>query len=152
MQFVKQLPPLMQLLYGATTLRVTSNYTAARRKALKSRQRANFIDLEPRTMHQRQYFRKFRVFGISMSCKTLAWLRITFSFCNVESWYFQEIKFKHIAAAWFQNFSDYHWFRQRKPGPKVKHSHIVQLHFIEQIHPLMQLLFGVTTLRVMSLQ
>ena len=45
----------------------------ARRKALKSRQQTNFIDLEPGTMHQRQYFGKFRIFKIFTSCKTVVW-------------------------------------------------------------------------------
>ena len=60
--FRRAISPLPVLLFGATTLRVTWNDTWARPKALKSRQRAIFVDLEGRTLHQRQYFRKFRHF------------------------------------------------------------------------------------------
>ena len=45
-QFVEQSPLQRILFYGVTTLRVTWKDTWARRKALKSRQRANFMILE----------------------------------------------------------------------------------------------------------
>ena len=48
------------------------NETWARRKALKSRQRAIFIDLEGRTPHQRQYFRKFCHFDTRGACTKVA--------------------------------------------------------------------------------
>ena len=44
--FVEKAPLLMLLLYGATTLRVMWDEAWARRKALKSRQRPNFMNLE----------------------------------------------------------------------------------------------------------
>ena len=56
------------------------------------------------------------------SCKTIAWQRITFSFRNVQRWYFQEIKFKHIDVEWFQNIFDFHYFWTRKSSPKVENS------------------------------
>ena len=61
-RFHRAIPPVPVLLFGVTTLRVTCNITWVRRKALKSRQRAILVDLEGRTPHQRQYFRKFRLF------------------------------------------------------------------------------------------
>ena len=61
-RFRRAIRPVPVLLFGVTTLRVTCNDTWARRKALKSRQRAILVDLEGRTPHQRQYFRKFRHF------------------------------------------------------------------------------------------
>ena len=53
-RFRRAIPPVPVLLFGATTLRVTCNDTWARRKALKSRQRAILVDLEAWTLHQRQ--------------------------------------------------------------------------------------------------
>ena len=50
-----------------TALRVTWNDTWVRRKALKSRQRPNFVILEAWAVHQRQYFVKFHDFQISGS-------------------------------------------------------------------------------------
>ena len=47
------------------------NDTWARRKALKSRQQANFVILESWTLHQRQYFGKFHGFQISGPCNRL---------------------------------------------------------------------------------
>ena len=85
-----------------------------------SRQRTKFIKLEHQTAQIRQHFRKFRVFKISVSWTTVAWQRITFSFGNAWPSYFQKIKFKHIAAAWFQNFSGFHSLRPRKSGQKSK--------------------------------
>ena len=66
--------PIPVLLFGVTTLRVTCNDTWARRKALKSRQRAILVDLEGRTPHQRQYFRKFRHFDTTGACTNVATL------------------------------------------------------------------------------
>ena len=66
--------PVLVLLFGVTTLRVTWNDTWARRKALKSRQRAILVDLEGRTPHQRQYFRKFRHFDTTGACTKVAGL------------------------------------------------------------------------------
>ena len=44
--FRRAISPRPVLLYGVTTLRVTCNDTWARRKALKSRQRAILVNLE----------------------------------------------------------------------------------------------------------
>ena len=44
--FRRAIRPVPVLLFGVTTLRVTCNNTWARRKALKSRQRAILVDLE----------------------------------------------------------------------------------------------------------
>ena len=44
--FFQAIRPVPVLLFGATTLRITCNDTWARRKALKSRQRAISADLE----------------------------------------------------------------------------------------------------------
>ena len=57
--FRRAIRPVPVLLFGVSILRATCNDTWARRKALKSRQRAVLVDLEGRTPHQRQYFRKF---------------------------------------------------------------------------------------------
>ena len=65
--FVEQLPLQTILLYGVTTLRVMWDEAWARRKALKSRQRANFMNLEAWTPQQHQFFRKFGHFKISAS-------------------------------------------------------------------------------------
>ena len=70
--FRRAIRPVPVLLFGVTTLRVTCNDTWARRKALKSRQRAILVDLEGRTPHQRQYFRKFRHFDTTGACTKLA--------------------------------------------------------------------------------
>ena len=64
--------PVRVLLFGVTTLRVTWNNTWARRKALKTRQRAILVDLEGRPPHQRQYFRKFRHFDTTGACTKVA--------------------------------------------------------------------------------
>ena len=64
--------PVPVLLFGVTTLRVTCNNTWARRKALKSRQRAILVDLEGGTPHQRQYCRKFRHFDTTGACTKVA--------------------------------------------------------------------------------
>ena len=63
--FRRAISPVSVLLFGVTTLRVTCNDTWARRKALKSRQRTMLVDLEGRTPHQRQYFRKCHDFDTS---------------------------------------------------------------------------------------
>ena len=63
-RFRRAISPVRVLLFGVTTLRITCNSTWVRRKALKSRQRAILVDLEGRTPHQRQLFRKFRHFKI----------------------------------------------------------------------------------------
>ena len=70
--FRRAIRPVPVLLFGVTTLRVTCNDTWARRKALKSRQRTILVDLESRTPHQRQYFRKIRLFDITGACTTVA--------------------------------------------------------------------------------
>ena len=70
--FRRAISPLPVLLFGVTTLRVTCNDTWARRKALKSRQRAILVDLEGRTPHQRQYFRKIRHFDTAGACTKVA--------------------------------------------------------------------------------
>ena len=67
-RFDSAISPLPVLLFGVTTLRVTWNEAWARRKALKSRQRAILVDVEARTPHQRQYFRKFWHFEIPGAC------------------------------------------------------------------------------------
>ena len=61
-RFRRAIRPVPVLLFGVTNIRVTCNDTWARRKALKSRQRAILVDLKGRTPHQRQYFRNFRLF------------------------------------------------------------------------------------------
>ena len=68
----RAISPVPVLLFGVTTLRVTCNTTWARRKALKSRQRAILVDLEGRTPHQRQYFRKIRHFDTTGTCTKAA--------------------------------------------------------------------------------
>ena len=70
--FRRAIRPGPVLLFGVTTLRITCNDTWERRKALKSRQRAILVDLEGRTPHQRQYFRKFRIFDTTGACTKLA--------------------------------------------------------------------------------
>ena len=71
-RFRRAIRPVPVLRFGVTTLRVTCNDTWARRKALKSRQRAILVDLESRTPHQRQYFRKFRPFDTTGACTKVA--------------------------------------------------------------------------------
>ena len=71
--FRRAIYPVPVLLFGVTTLRITCNATWARRKALKSRQRAILVDLEGRTPHQRQYFRKFRHFDTTGARAKVAW-------------------------------------------------------------------------------
>ena len=66
--FRRAIRPVPVLLFGVTTLRVTCNGTWARRKALKSRQRTILVNLDARTPHQRQYFRKFEHFKIFGPC------------------------------------------------------------------------------------
>ena len=56
---MEQSPLQTIFLYGVTILRIMKNEAWARRKALKSRQRANFMNLEARTPQQRQFCRKF---------------------------------------------------------------------------------------------
>ena len=70
--FRRAIRPVPVLLFGVTTLRVTCNDAWARRTALKSRQRAILVDLEGRTPHQRQYFRKFRLFDTTGACTKVA--------------------------------------------------------------------------------
>ena len=70
--FDSAISPLLVLLFGVTTLRVTCNDTWVRRKALKSRQRAILVNLKRSTPHQRQYFRKFRHFDTTGACTMLA--------------------------------------------------------------------------------
>ena len=73
-----------------STSHVNEKRAAARH--WNSRQRENLSILATKTVHQRQYFRKFRVFKISVSWTTVAWSGITFSFRNAQSWYFQKTK------------------------------------------------------------
>ena len=68
--FVEQLPLQTILVYGVTTLRIMWNEAWARRKALKSRQRANFMNLEAWTPQQRQFSRNFGHSKISGSWTT----------------------------------------------------------------------------------
>ena len=70
--FRRAIRPVPVLLFGVTILRATCNNTWARRKALKSRQRAILVDLEGRTPHQRQYFPKFRHFDTTGACNNAA--------------------------------------------------------------------------------
>ena len=70
--FRRAISTVSVLLFGVTTLRVTCNDTWARRKALKSRQRAILVDLEGRTPHQRQYFRNFPHFDTTGACNKVA--------------------------------------------------------------------------------
>ena len=77
--FRRAIRPVRVLPFGVTTLRVTCNDTWARHKALKSRQRAILVDLEGRTPHQRQYFRKFRLFDTTGACTKVA------SFCSARA-------------------------------------------------------------------
>ena len=137
----------------AITLRCnhsTSHVNEKRAAAMhwNSRQRENLSILATKTVHQRQHFRKFRIFKISVSWTTVAWDRITFSFRNAQSWYFEKINFKHIVAAWAGGFPEIHLFQLRKIGLKVANALIPWPDFVEQSPLLMQLLFGVTTLRV----
>ena len=78
-RFRRAIRPVPVLLFGVTTLRITCNDTWARRKALKSRQRAILVDLEGRTLHQRQYFQKFRHFDTTGACTKVA------SFCSARA-------------------------------------------------------------------
>ena len=71
-RFRRAISPVPVLLFGGTTLRVTCNGAWARRKALKSRQRAILVDLEGRTPHQRQYFQKFGHFDTTGACTKVA--------------------------------------------------------------------------------
>ena len=57
-QFVEQSPLQTILLYGVTALRVMLNEAWARRKALKSRQRAIFVILEASAPRQRHFLLK----------------------------------------------------------------------------------------------
>ena len=77
--FRRAIRPVPVLLFGAPTLRITCNATWARRKALKSRQRTILVDLEGRTPHQRQYFRKFQHFDTTGACTKVA------SFCSARA-------------------------------------------------------------------
>ena len=61
-QFVEQSPLQRILLYGVTTRRVTWDEAWSSRKALKSRQRANFMILEASAPRQRNFFGKFHDF------------------------------------------------------------------------------------------
>ena len=70
----RAISPVSVLIFGVTTLRVTCNDTWARRKALKSRQRAILVDLECRTLRQRQYFRKIRLSDTTGACTNVATL------------------------------------------------------------------------------
>ena len=67
----EQLSMLVQFLYGATTLRGTSNINRDAARQWNSRQRRNFIKFHSQTPHQLQYFRKFRDFEISVPCNRL---------------------------------------------------------------------------------
>ena len=70
-QFVEQSPLLGILLYGVTTLRIMWNHTWVRRKALKSRQRANFMILEASAPRQHHFFGKFHDFRNSTSWRRM---------------------------------------------------------------------------------
>ena len=131
-----------------STSHVNEKRAAARH--WNSRQRENLSILATKTVHQRQYFRKFRVFKISVSWTTVAWLGVTFSFLNVQSWYFAKTKFKGTGAEWLGGFPEIHALQHRKSELKIAKPWVVQAPFIEQSLLLMQLPFGVTTLRVIS--
>ena len=88
--------------------------------------------------------RKFRV------GEPIAWDGITFLFLNVGSWYFGKMKFNNIVAYWSENFSKTHTGQHRKSGSKTARTWILRASIVEQSPSLMQLLYGVTTLRVMS--
>ena len=120
-----------------------------RRRHWNSRQREKLSILAAETAHQLQHFRKFRVFKISVSWTTVAWHGITFSIRNAQSWYFGKIKFKHIVTTWVRGFPGIHLFQHRKTGLQVANVLVPWPDFVEQSPLLMQLLFGVTTLRVM---
>ena len=87
----------------------------------------------------------FQNFGVM---DPVAWDRITFLFRNAQSSYFGKIKFKHIDAAWVGGIFKIQLFEQRKSDFKFARPPIVQAPIVEQSPLLMQLLFGVTTLRV----
>ena len=89
--------------------------------------------------------RKFRICGIM---KTLACLRITLLIRNIKPWYFQEMIFKDSEATWLQNVSEIQWFQYRKQSSKIGNAWVVQAQVVEQSLPLVQLLFGATTLRI----
>ena len=121
----EQLSLLMQLLCGVTTLRDTWNMNRGAARQWNSRQRRKFMIFDAQTPHRLQYFRKFRVFEISVSCTTLAWERITVSFRNGRPSYFEKMKLKHIVPEWLKTCSKVHLFQQRKLGRKVEQLHIV---------------------------
>ena len=100
--------------------------------------------------HELQYFRKFRFFEITVACTTDAWARITFLIRNGWPPYFHKTKFKHIETIWLQNLSGIHPFRNQKFQPNIENAQIVQAHSCDQLHVLVQFLYGVTTLRDIS--
>ena len=77
--------------------------------------------------------------------------RITFPFRNGQPWYFQKMFFENIEATWLPNFSKIRNFQYRKSRSKIANARIIQTPFVEESPLRMLLLYGVTTLRVMSL-
>ena len=118
------------------------NEAWARRKSLKSRQRANFMKLEAWTPHQRQYFGKFHDFPNFRSMEPGACLRITCLFRNAQPWYFQEMTFKHRRTQRFQNFFRIHHLRSRNSWSKFENLRIIRPPFVEQSPLSTLLLFG----------
>ena len=138
----------MQLLFGVTTLRVMWMRTR-RRKALKFAPARKFEHISYQNGPPTSIFSKnssFRNFGVM---ETDAWSRITFSFRNVGSSYFGKTKFKHIDAKWLEWFPEIHLFQHRKTNLNITIAQKKWQGFVDKSPLLMQLLFGVTTLRVM---
>ena len=109
------------------------NETWARRKALKSRQRTNFMNLHALTLHQRQYFGKIQDFQKSDLMEPDAWDCITFLFRNVQPWYFQKMKFKHRRTQRSSNVFRIHHLRSRKSWSNFETVWIVRPPFVEQL-------------------
>ena len=59
--FRRAIRPVRVLLFGVTTLRITCNNTWARRKALKSRQRAILVDLKAEPLTSVNIFEEFDI-------------------------------------------------------------------------------------------
>ena len=85
-----------------------NNNTRERRKALKSRQRENFIDLELLTPHQLQYFMKFSIFQIC--ARRTNDPRIGFKFLHESNWQCTDSKIRlKLQTAIFFKFSKIWW-------------------------------------------
>ena len=130
-----------------STSHVNEKRAAARH--WNSRQRENLTILTTKTVHQRQYVRKLRVFKIVASWTTVAWQRITFPFRNAQNWYVGKIKSKHIVTTWRRRFHEIHLFQHRKNESEGRKHIDSMAGFRGTIPMLMQLRFGATTLRTM---